>query len=337
MHPDTEVLFVGAQDRMEMQKIPEVGYEIIGLWISGIQRKLTLDNLSFPFKLVSSLLKSGKILRNFKPDVVIGVGGFASGPLLYKATQKKIPTLIQEQNSYPGITNKLLASRVSKICVADETMDRFFPKEKMVLTGNPVRKDIIELGDKRASGLKKFNLSADRKTILIIGGSNGARMINQSILGKLQDLVDAGVQVLWQTGKFYITEIKEKTKGFNLENIRIREFLKEMDLAYAVADVVLSRAGALSISELCLVGKPVIFVPSPNVAEDHQTKNANALVEKDAAILIKDKDARKELVTAALDLLKDSDRQATLSKNIKQLAKPNAAEEIAKEILKLVN
>ena len=337
MHPDTEVLFVGAQDRMEMQKVPEAGYEIIGLWISGIQRKLTLENLSFPFKLISSLLKSGKILKNFKPDVVIGVGGFASGPLLYKATQKKIPTLIQEQNSYPGITNKLLANRVNKICVADETMDRFFPKEKMVLTGNPVRKDIIELGDKRAAGLKKFNLSADKKTILILGGSNGARMINESVLEKLQDLVDAGVQVLWQTGKFYIAEVQEKAKVFNLEDIRIHEFLKEMDLAYAASDVVVSRAGALSIAELCLVGKPVIFIPSPNVAEDHQTKNANALVEKDAAILIKDKDAKKELVTAALDLLKDSDRQATLSKNIKQLAKPNAAEEIAKEILKLVN
>ncbi len=336
-HPDTEVLFVGAQDRMEMQKVPEAGYEIIGLWISGIQRKLTLDNLSFPFKLVSSLLKSGKILRNFKPDVVIGVGGFASGPLLYKATQKKIPTLIQEQNSYPGITNKLLANRVNKICVADETMDRFFPKEKMVLTGNPVRKDIMELGDKREASLKKFNLSADKKTILIIGGSNGARMINESILEKLHDLVDAGVQVLWQTGKFYIAEVKERAKAFNLENIRIHEFLKEMDLAYAAADVVLSRAGALSIAELCLVGKPVIFIPSPNVTEDHQTKNANALVEKGAAILIKDSAAKKELVTAALDLLKDSDRQATLSKNIKQLAKPNAAEEIVKEILKLVN
>ncbi len=331
------MLFVGAQDRMEMQKVPEAGYEIIGLWISGIQRKLTLDNLSFPFKLISSLLKSGKILKNFKPDVVVGVGGFASGPLLYKATQKKIPTLIQEQNSYPGITNKLLANRVSKICVADETMDRFFPKEKMVLTGNPVRKDIIELGGKRAAGLKKFNLSADKKTILIIGGSNGARMINESILEELQDLVDVGVQVLWQTGKFYIAEVKEKAKTFNLENIKIHEFLKEMDLAYAAADVVVSRAGALSIAELCLVGKPVIFIPSPNVAEDHQTKNANALVEKDAAILIKDKDAKKELVSVALDLLKDSDRQATLSKNIKQLAKPNAAEEIAKEILKLVN
>ncbi len=337
MHPDAEVLFVGAQDRMEMQKVPEAGYKIIGLWISGLQRKLTLDNLSFPFKLISSLLKSGKILRNFKPDVVIGVGGFASGPLLYKATQKKIPTLIQEQNSYPGITNKLLANRVNKICVADETMDRFFPKAKMVLTGNPVRKDIIELGYKRAEGLEKFNLSADKKTILIIGGSNGARMINQSILEKLQDLVEAGVQLLWQTGKFYIEEVKEKTKAFNLENIRIHEFLKEMDLAYAVADVVLSRAGALSIAELCLVGKPVIFVPSPNVAEDHQTKNAQALVERDAAILIKDKDAKSELVGAALDLLNDSDRQVTLSENMKQLAKPNAAEEIVKEILKLVN
>ena len=320
-----------------MQKVPEAGYDIIGLWISGIQRKLTVDNLSFPFKLLSSLLKSGSILKKFKPDVVVGVGGFASGPLLYRATGKGIPSLIQEQNSYPGITNKLLAKKVDRICVGAENMERFFPKEKIVVTGNPVRKDIIHAGEKREEALRFFNLSPAKKTVLIIGGSNGARTINHSLMAEIQQMIDAGIQVIWQTGRFYYQEVKDSVRGYDLGDFRIFEFLKEMDLAYAAADVVISRAGALSIAELCLVGKPVIFVPSPNVAEDHQTKNARALVDNNAAVLISDKDARTALVKATLQLIKDSDRQLSLSENIKKLARPDAAEMIAREILSLIN
>ena len=337
MNPDTKMLFVGAKGRMEMQKVPEAGYDIIGLWISGIQRRLTIDNLSFPFKLISSLLKSGKIIKNFKPDVVIGVGGFASGPLLYRATRKGIPSLIQEQNSYPGITNKLLAGKVDKICVADENMERFFPKEKIVVTGNPVRKDIIHAGEKREQALQFFNLSPIKKTVLIIGGSNGARTINHSLLAEIKRIIEADIQVIWQTGRFYYQEVKESVRDYDLSNFRIFEFLKEMDLAYAAADVVISRAGALSISELCLVGKPVIFVPSPNVAEDHQTKNARALVERNAAVLINDKDAKSKLVEATIKLINDNDRQMSLKENITKLAKPDAAEMIAREILSLIN
>ena len=322
---------------MEMQKVPEAGYDIVGLWISGIQRKLTVDNLSFPFKLISSLFKSGKIIKRFKPDVVVGVGGFASGPLLYRATGKGIPSLIQEQNSYPGITNKLLANKVDKICVADDRMERFFPKGKIVITGNPVRKDIIQAGSKRDQALQFFKLSPGKKTVLIIGGSNGARTINHSLLAEMKKIVDADFQVIWQTGRFYFEEVKNGVRDFDLDNFRIFEFLKEMDLAYAAADVVISRAGASSISELCLVGKPVIFVPSPNVAEDHQTKNAQALVEKGAAVLIKDKDAKSQLVEATIKLINDNDRQVSLTENIKKLARPDAAEMIAKEILSLIN
>lgn len=322
---------------MEMQKVPEAGYDIIGLWISGIQRKLTVDNLSFPFKLLSSLLKSGSILNKFKPDVVVGVGGFASGPLLYRATGKGIPSLIQEQNSYPGITNKLLAKKVDRICVGAENMERFFPKEKIVVTGNPVRKDIIHAGEKREEALRFFSLSPAKKTVLIIGGSNGARTINHSLMAEIQQMIDAGIQVIWQTGRFYYQEVKDSVRGYDLSDFRIFEFLKEMDLAYAAADVVISRAGALSIAELCLVGKPVIFVPSPNVAEDHQTKNARALVDNNAAVLISDKDAMTALVKATLQLIKDSDRQLSLSENIKKLARPDAAEMIAREILSLIN
>lgn len=331
------MLFVGAKGRMEMQKVPEAGYDIIGLWISGIQRKLTIDNLSFPFKLISSLFKSGKIIKKFKPDVVVGVGGFASGPLLYRATKKGIPSLIQEQNSYPGITNKLLAKRVNKICVASDSMERFFPKEKIIITGNPVRKDIIHSAEKREQASQFFDLSPDKKTVLIIGGSNGARTINHSLLAEMEKMISAGIQVIWQTGRFYFQEVKDSVSEYDLGNFRIFEFLKEMDLAYAAADVVISRAGASSISELCLVGKPVIFVPSPNVAEDHQTKNAQALVDKGAAVLISDKDARSKLVDATIELVNDSDRQVTLRENIRKLARPDAAEMIAREILGLIN
>jgi UDP-N-acetylglucosamine--N-acetylmuramyl-(pentapeptide) pyrophosphoryl-undecaprenol N-acetylglucosamine transferase len=336
IHPDAEILFVGAQGRMEMQKVPEAGYSIEGLWISGIQRKLTIDNLSFPLKVISSVRNSLKILKRFQPDAVVGVGGYASGPLLYAASMKKIPSLIQEQNSYAGLTNKILAGKASKICVAYEGMEKFFPKQKIVLTGNPVRKDIMETDSKREQALKHFNLSADKKTILVIGGSLGARTINQSILAHIQQIIDSGHQMIWQIGKFYFKDLQTQLEGKDLSNIRPMEFVREMDLAYAAADVVISRAGALSISELCLVKRPVIFVPSPNVSEDHQTKNAMALVNKDAAIMVKDLEAKEKLVDEVMNLLKNESRQIELSQNIGKMAMPDATKRIVEEVLKLV-
>lgn len=334
--PDTNILFVGAEGKMEMQKVPQAGYEIIGLWISGIQRKLTVDNISFPFKLVSSLYKARKIVKKFQPDVVIGVGGYASGALLYAATKQGIPALIQEQNSYAGLTNKLLKNNVQTICVAHNGMEKYFPKEKIVLTGNPVRRDIIEVDQKVERAKKFFRLDNKRKTILILGGSLGARTINESVLGQIEKLVTSDVQVIWQTGKLYYEGIIERLEGIDRENLRVMEFITEMDLAYAAADVVVSRAGALSISEICLAGKPAIFVPSPNVAEDHQTKNANTLVLHNAGMMIADNNAREQLIPAALDLINDTARQQGFRVNIKMLAKPDAASRIVDEIIKLI-
>ena len=335
--PEAEILFVGAKGKMEMQKVPEAGYTIKGLWISGLQRKLTLDNLSFPLKVVDSLLKSKKIIKRFKPHAAVGVGGYASGPLLRMAVKHKIPAIVQEQNSYAGLTNKMLARKVQKICVAYPQMDRFFPAEKVVLTGNPVRKDITELTNKRDAGLSHFGLRADRPVLLVLGGSLGARTLNDSMILNIQKLIDAQVQVLWQCGKFYHAEMQNKLSQVPQNDlVRLFEFLKEMDLAYAVADVVISRAGALSVSELSIAGKPTIFVPSPNVAEDHQTKNAQAMVENKAAVLVKDVEAREVLIDRAIELLKDEEKKAQLSKNIKAMAKPNAANEIVDEIVKLI-
>jgi UDP-N-acetylglucosamine--N-acetylmuramyl-(pentapeptide) pyrophosphoryl-undecaprenol N-acetylglucosamine transferase len=335
-NPDTEILFVGALGRMEMQKIPEAGYKIVGLWISGIQRKLTLDNLSFPLKLASSLYKAKKLVKSFQPHVVVGVGGFASGPTLQAAASQGIPTLIQEQNSYAGLTNKLLANKVTKICVAHEGMEKFFPAEKIVLTGNPVRKDIFSNAGKRAEALEFFDLSAHKKTILVLGGSLGARTLNDSILNDLHKIVNSGGQLIWQTGKFYYQDIVSQVRAFQTNEIKIFEFLKEMNMAYAASDVVISRAGALSISELCLVKKPVIFVPSPNVAEDHQTQNARSLVEKDAAIMVRDDEAREKLVDQTLALLNDPGKQDQLKQNIGNMAKPEAADHIVDEIYNLI-
>ena len=333
---DAEILFVGAKGKMEMTKVPEAGYEIIGLWISGFQRKLTIDNLSFPLKVIASYMAARKIIKRVKPHAVIGVGGYASGPIMLAATSMQVPAMIQEQNSYAGLTNKKLGDKVSKVCVAYDNMDRYFPSDKVVLTGNPVRKDILNVADKREQALKHFGLDADKKTILVIGGSLGARTLNNSMAGGLVDIVNGGVQLLWQTGKFYHQEMQSRAQGHDLKGIKILEFIKEMDLAYAAADVVISRAGALSISELCLVGKPVIFVPSPNVAEDHQTKNAQALIEKQAAILIKDHVAEDILVAETLKLLKDEDRQQTLKDNIKRLAKPDATQDIVNELMTII-
>ena len=322
---------------MEMQKVPEAGYKIVGLWISGLQRKLTIDNLSFPLKVLSSMLRSRKIVKEFKPHAVVGVGGYASGPLLKVATQKGISAVLQEQNSYAGLTNKLLAQKVQRICVAYPNMENFFPAEKIQLTGNPVRKDIVELGGKKQEALNHFGFIADKPVLMVLGGSLGARTLNDSMVLGLEKLVEAGVQVIWQCGRFYHEEMKQKLAAVkDTDDIRLFEFLKEMDLAYAAADVVISRAGALSVSELSIAGKPTVFVPSPNVAEDHQTKNARAMVEQEAAVLVTDADAREKLIDEALSLLNDTDRQLSLSEKIKGLAKPDAANEIVEEIVKLI-
>ncbi|OEK03479.1 undecaprenyldiphospho-muramoylpentapeptide beta-N-acetylglucosaminyltransferase [Roseivirga sp. 4D4] len=334
---DTEILFVGAQGKMEMQKVPEAGYKIQGLWISGLQRKLTLDNLSFPFKVINSLNRSAKIIRRFKPHAVIGVGGYASGPLLRVATRKRVPAVIQEQNSYAGLTNKILAKRVQKICVAYPNMEKFFPAGKLVVTGNPVRKDITDLSGKRNAGLSHFKLDDNKPVLMILGGSLGARTLNDSMIESLPQLIDAGIQVIWQCGRFYFEEMTEKlAKTEHNGLIHLFEFLKEMDLAYASSDVVVSRAGALSVSELSIAGKPTIFVPSPNVAEDHQSKNAKAMVDNDAAVLVKDNEAREKLIQRAIELIRDEAQKDRLIKNIKAMAKPNAAEDIVEEIVKLI-
>jgi len=337
LFPQTKFLFVGARGKIEMKKVPEAGYDIVGLWISGLQRKLTLKNLLFPFKLVISMIKTRKIIRDFKPDVVVGVGGYASGPTLQTANRQGIPTLLQEQNSYAGLTNKMLAKKAKKICVAYEQMDKFFPKEKIVLTGNPVRKDIIDITHKKDEAIKFFDLDPNRKILFAFGGSLGARTLNESMFANLKEILDADVQVIWQIGSFYIKEFTERLKDQDVKNIRYFEFLKEMDFAYVAADVVISRAGALSISEICLAGKPAIFVPSPNVAEDHQTKNAMALVNAKAALLVSDKEARTNLVQEALKLLFNEDQKKTLSTNIRHLAKPHAAENIVKEIISIAS
>ena len=335
LDPTVEVLFVGAEGKMEMEKIPKAGYKIIGLPIVGIKRELSLSNLLFPFKLINSLLKARSVIKNFNPDVAVGVGGFASGPLLMIASFMNIPTLIQEQNSYAGITNKWLAKRAKKICVAYPNMEQFFPKQLIKLTGNPVRKDILDISEKRARAFEHFDLNPNRKTILVIGGSLGAKTINESIEVGLKNITDLNCQVLWQTGKLFIEQAKKSAEKYQ-SMVKVSDFIYEMDLAYAVADIVVSRAGALSVSELCLVGKPCILVPFPFAAEDHQTQNAMALVNQKAALFVKDQNAKEELVQTALLLLQDPEKKQELSTNIKTLAKPNAAIEIAKEVLSLI-
>ncbi|QBN18729.1 undecaprenyldiphospho-muramoylpentapeptide beta-N-acetylglucosaminyltransferase [Flavobacterium nackdongense] len=330
--PNAEFLFVGAQDKMEMQKVPQSGYKIEGLWIAGLQRKLTLQNAMFPFKLLDSLWKSRKILKKFKPDVVIGTGGFASGPLLQMANSLQIPTVIQEQNSFPGITNKLLSKKANKICVAYENLEQFFPKEKMILTGNPVRQDLIDIESKKAEAIHYFNLDATKKTLLVLGGSLGARRVNQLIEKELGKFESLEVQVIWQCGKLYFEDYKKYHSG----DVQVLAFIDRMDLVYAAADIVISRAGASSVSELCIVGKPVLFIPSPNVAEDHQTKNAQSIVDKKGAMMIKESELDSEFSLVFEALLKDIGKQELLSKNIKQLALPNATKEIVDEIEKLI-
>jgi UDP-N-acetylglucosamine--N-acetylmuramyl-(pentapeptide) pyrophosphoryl-undecaprenol N-acetylglucosamine transferase len=336
-YPNSEILFVGAEGRMEMTRVPEAGYKIIGLWISGLQRKLTLSNLLFPVKLIVSYFRARQIVNQFKPHVVVGTGGYASGPIMMAATRKGIPTVIQEQNSFAGLANKQVADKASRVCVAYEGMEKYFPAKKIVITGNPVRKDILTIDTKRDQALTHFAFSPQVKTLLIIGGSLGARTINESILHGMEKLLEAKIQVIWQTGKGYYESYKTQLTKFDLRKIRVQDFVREMDLAYAAADVVISRSGALSVSEICIAKKPVILVPSPNVAEDHQTKNAKALAEKDAAILVRDKDAASLLVDAALSLIFDGSRTAKLSENIAKLAKPRATSDIVNEIEKLLD
>lgn len=333
--PAIEILFVGANGRMEMEKVPAAGYKIIGLDIQGIQRKSVWKNVMFPVKLINSVRKAIKIIRDFKPDAAVGVGGYASGPLLYAASLKNIPYLIQEQNSYAGITNKWLGKNAKKICVAFDGMEQFFPADKIIKTGNPIRRDAVNVAGKHMQALELFKLSAFKKTILVVGGSLGARTLNNSIAAGLDKLIAADVQVLWQTGKFYYKQIIEKLGEDHHPDVKIREFLTRMDLAYAAADVIISRAGAGTIAELCMVKKPVILVPSPNVAEDHQTKNALALVQEDAAAFLADRDAEEKLVDRVLELLNDRDLQKKLSTNIGKMAMPNADEVIARELLKI--
>lgn len=330
--PDAEFLFVGAKDKMEMQKVPQAGYNIKGLWISGLQRRLTFDNALFPVKLLSSLLKSRTIIKQFKPDVVIGTGGFASGPLLQVAAIAGIPTVIQEQNSFPGITNKLLSKKANKICVAYENLERFFPKEKMILTGNPVRQDLIDIESKREEAIQYFNLDSNKKTVLVLGGSLGARRVNQLIEKELANMLSQNVQVIWQCGKLYLEDYKK----YNSANVQVVAFIERMDLVYAAADIVISRAGASSVSELCIVGKPVIFIPSPNVAEDHQTKNAQAIVDKKGALMLKESELESQFSLVFEVLLKDQGKQNQLSENIKLLAMPEATKQIVDEIVKLI-
>ncbi|KAF2335367.1 undecaprenyldiphospho-muramoylpentapeptide beta-N-acetylglucosaminyltransferase [Flavobacterium ginsenosidimutans] len=330
--PDAEFLFVGAKDKMEMQKVPQAGYEIKGLWIAGLQRKLTLQNLMFPLKLASSLLESKRIIKKFKPNVVIGTGGFASGPLLQAAGSAGIPTVVQEQNSYPGITNKLLSKKANAICVAYQNLERFFPEEKIVLTGNPVRQDLIDIESKRDEAIAFYGLDSNKKTLLVLGGSLGARRINQLIEKELQNFLSQDVQVIWQCGKLYFEEYKK----YNQPNVKVVDFIERMDFVYAASDVIISRAGASSVSELCIVGKPVIFIPSPNVAEDHQTKNAQAIVDAKGAILLKESELDSQFSIVFEALLKDSGKQKQLSDNIKKLAKPRATQDIVAEIIKLI-
>lgn len=335
-HPNAQILFVGAKEKMEMTRIPEAGYKIIGLWISGIQRKFTWANVLFPVKLMVSYICAIRIVKKFKPHVVIGTGGYASGPIMMAATRLRVPSVIQEQNSFAGLANKRVGKRASKICVAYDGMEKYFPKEKIVLTGNPVRKDILSSDSKRARALSHFGFDSNKRTLLIVGGSLGARTINESILKGVEKLIDAQVQVIWQTGKGYFDMYKARLTKYDLRRIRVQDFVREMDLAYAAADVIVSRSGAIAVSEICIAKKPVILVPSPNVAEDHQTKNAKALVDKGAALMVPDREAGDKLIDEALKLLFDASRGDRLVANITTMARPDATIAIVNEIDKLL-
>lgn len=334
--PSVEILFVGAQGKLEMKKVPAAGYFIKGLWISGFQRKLSFRNLLFPFKLASSLYRGRKIIMDYKPDVVVGVGGYASGPILQVASMMKIPTLIQEQNSYPGITNKILAKKVNKICVAYDGMEQFFPSEKIIFTGNPVRRDLYDIQINREEAKASFGIDNDHKTVLIFGGSLGARRINESVEGAF-DMIKrhSEINYIWQVGKMYFDEYSCGVVAA-LPNITVLPFIERMDYAYAAADAVVCRAGALTISEIALINKPAVLIPSPHVAEDHQTKNAMALVNNDAALMVPNAEAKEKMIPTILELLSDEKLQQYLVCNLKKMGRPNATSEIVEEIFKLV-
>lgn len=332
-YPQAEILFIGAKNRMEMDRVPMAGYPIEGLWISGFKRELSLDNLSFPFKLLSSMINAKRIIRRFKPDVVIGVGGFASGPTMKTAASMGIPIVIQEQNSYPGITNKLVANKAAKICVAYDNMEKWFPKDKIVITGNPLRNNIKPLDDKKDEGVTFFGLDPEKKTILLVGGSQGALGINKGISAQLETFKDNDFQMIWQTGKFYYEQAVQEVEKYGFQDrIKCTVFIERMDLAYAAADVVISRAGAMSISELSLLHKAVVFVPLPTAAEDHQTKNAMRLVDADAALMVRNDATEKELLPTVFTLMNDDEKQKQMRNNIMSFAKPNAAEDIVDQI-----
>ncbi len=336
-NPKAEILFIGAIGKMEMEKVPNAGYTIEGLNIVGFQRKISFSNFLLPFKIAKSLLKARSIIREFKPQAVVGVGGYASGPTLQAATMLKLPTLVQEQNSFPGKTNKLLSSKVKVICTAYEGLERFFPKEKIRLTGNPVRHEMVTIGGKREEAINHYGFNSAKKTILIIGGSLGARTLNNALVGNLKVIMDQeDVQILWQCGKLYFEQMLETMNQNIFDSVKLVQFIERMDLAYAAADIIISRAGAISVSELCLIGKPVVLVPSPNVAEDHQTKNAMALVNKNAAVLVKDSDANEHLFSTVFELLKNESRMQEYRSEIKKLARPNATVDIVNELEKIV-
>lgn len=336
-NPDMEFLFVGALGRLEMEKVPEAGYSIEGLPVTGFQRRLTWRNISFFYHLLVSMIASRRIIRRFNPDVALGVGGYASGPILKAAARKKIPILIQEQNSYAGVTNRLLARSARIICVAYDRMDRYFPAEKIIITGNPVRQHLVERKGDLKKDLEAFGLEEGRKVFLVVGGSLGAMTLNRSIMEGLHRFDREELQVIWQCGKYAHAEVQETVKQSGQQNIRLLPFIAEMGSAYAVADVIVSRAGAITISELCLVGKPVILVPSPNVAEDHQTRNAEALVSKGAALMVPDSQAREQLVDMMLELMDNRQQQKEMSENIKRLGIADASQRIAAEVLKLMD
>lgn len=334
--PDAHILFVGALGRMEMQRVPAAGYDIVGLPVCGFDRKHLWRNIAVLWKLAKSQLKARRIIKEFRPQVAVGVGGYASGPTLKVAGMMGIPTLIQEQNSYAGVTNKLLAQKAEKICVAYEGMERFFPAGKIIMTGNPVRQDLLDRQTDRSEAVRFFGLDPEKKTILIIGGSLGARTINQCVLSHLDLIRSSGVQFIWQTGKIYIDNARRRVaEAGELPMLHVTDFISRMDLAYSAADLVISRAGAGSISEFCLLRKPVVLVPSPNVAEDHQTKNALALVDKGAALYVKDSEAQEKMLATAIDAVNDAPRLRTLSENIAKLAFYNSADRIADEVLAL--
>lgn len=335
LRPDAKILFVGALGRMEMQRVPAAGYEIIGLPIQGFDRKNLLKNFKVLYKIWKSQRMAKKIIKDFRPQVAVGVGGYASGPTLNMAAAKGIPCLLQEQNSYAGVTNKLLAKKAAKICVAYEGMERFFPAEKIMMTGNPVRQQLLDTTISHEDAVRSFGFDPTKKVVLIVGGSLGARTLNESVLQHLDQIRKSDVQFIWQTGKFYSAEISERLKGQDIPNLTVTDFISDMGVAYKAADLVVSRAGAGSISEFCLLGKPVILVPSPNVAEDHQTKNAMALVNKAAALYVKDAEADKILLPLAIDTAKDDAKLQSLHENILKMALPDSADMIAKEVIKL--